>query len=204
MANDFHLVHLGSRAIGGAGLIIVEATAVEPRGRITPKDAGIWSDEHIEPLQRINKFIKEHGAVPGIQLAHAGRKASVARPWEGDNSLKDSEGGWETIAPSAIAFDNHKVWRVPNEMTHQDIQQIQDNFRSATVRSLEAGYEWLELHFAHGYLAHSFYSPLSNKRTDEYGGSFENRIRFLLETTRAVRDVWPDRLPLTARLSCSD
>ncbi|MBW4450609.1 MAG: NADH:flavin oxidoreductase/NADH oxidase [Spirirestis rafaelensis WJT71-NPBG6] len=204
MANDFHLVHLGSRAVGGAGLIIAEATAVEPRGRITPRDAGIWSDKHIEPLQRINKFIKEHGAVPGIQIAHAGRKASVARPWEGDNSLKDEEGGWETIAPSAIAFDNEKVWRVPNEMTHQDIQQIQDNFRSATVRSLEAGYEWLELHFAHGYLAHSFYSPLSNKRTDEYGGSFENRIRFLLETTRAVREVWPDRLPLTARLSCSD
>lgn len=223
MANDFHLVHLGSRAIGGAGLIIAEATAVEPRGRITPKDAGIWSDKHIEPLQRINKFIKEHGAVPGIQLAHAGRKASAARPWEGDNSLKDSEGGWETIAPSAIAFDNDILWRVPNEMTHQDIQQIQDDFRSATVRSLEAGYEWLELHFAHGYLAHSFYSPfgfasspsgckprwgldspLSNKRTDEYGGSFENRIRFLLETTRAVREVWPDRLPLTARLSCSD
>jgi 2,4-dienoyl-CoA reductase-like NADH-dependent reductase (Old Yellow Enzyme family) len=204
IANDWHLVHLGSRAVGGAGLIIVEATAVEPRGRITPGDAGIWSDKHVEPLQRINKFIKEYGAVPGIQLAHAGRKASAARPWEGDNSLKDEQGGWETIAPSAIAFDNEVLWRVPNEITKEDIQQIQDGFRSATVRSLEAGYEWLELHFAHGYLAHSFYSPLSNKRTDEYGGSFENRIRFLLETTRAVREVWPERLPLTARLSCSD
>jgi 2,4-dienoyl-CoA reductase-like NADH-dependent reductase (Old Yellow Enzyme family) len=204
LATDFHLVHLGSRAVGGAGLIIAEATAVEARGRISPGDAGIWSDKHIEPLQRINKFIKEHGAVAGIQIAHAGRKASAARPWEGDNSLKNEEGGWETIAPSAIAFDPEALWRVPHEMTREDIQQVQDAFRSATVRSLEAGYDWLELHFAHGYLAHSFYSPLSNKRTDEYGGSFENRIRFVLETTRAVREVWPERLPLTARLSCSD
>lgn len=203
MATDWHLVNLGSRAVGGAGLIIAEATAVEPRGRITPGDAGIWSDEHIEPLYRINSFIKEHGAVPGIQIAHAGRKASTARPWEGNHSLKDEEGGWETIAPSALAFGD-VLWREPKEMTRSDIQEVQNAFRTAAVRSLEAGYEWLELHFAHGYLAHSFYSPLSNKRTDEYGGSFENRIRFALETTRAVRDVWSDRLPLTARLSCSD
>lgn len=203
MATDWHLVHLGSRAVGGAGLLIAEATAVEPRGRISPADAGIWSDKHIEPLERITRFIKEYGAVPGIQLAHAGRKASTARPWEGDHSLKDEEGGWETLGPSPIAF-GEKVWRAPKEMTHEDIREVQDAFRSATVRSLEAGYDWLELHFAHGYLAHSFYSPLSNKRTDEYGGSFENRIRFALETTRAAREVWPERLPFTVRLSCSD
>ncbi len=203
MATDWHLVHLSSRAVGGAGLIIAEATAVEPRGRITPGDAGIWSDKHIEPLQRINWFIKEHGAVPGIQLAHAGRKASAARPWEGDRSLKDEEGGWETLAPSPLAFGD-KLWRVPKEMSPEEIQQVQGSFRTATVRSLEAGYEWLELHFAHGYLVHSFYSPLSNQRTDQYGGSFENRIRFALETTQAVREVWPERLPLTVRLSCSD
>lgn len=203
VATDWHLVNLGSRAVGGAGLIIAEATAVEARGRISPGDAGIWADKHIEPLYRINKFIKEHGAISAIQIAHAGRKASTARPWEGSQSLKDSEGGWETIAPSAIAFGD-EVWRTPTEMTHQDIKEVQNAFRAAAVRSLEAGYEWLELHYAHGYLGHSFYSPLSNKRTDEYGGSFENRIRFIIETTRATREVWPERLPFTARLSCSD
>ncbi|NJL63467.1 MAG: NADH:flavin oxidoreductase/NADH oxidase [Methylacidiphilales bacterium] len=204
MANDWHLVNLGSRAVGGAGLIIAEATAVEPRGRITPQDAGIWSDRHVEPLQRINAFIKEHGAVPGIQLAHAGRKASAARPWEGDNHLQDSQGGWETIGASPLAFDSEKLWRIPQEMTHDDIRQVKDAFRTAAVRSREAGYEWLELHFAHGYLVHSFYSPLSNQRTDEYGGSFENRIRLALEITRTVREVWSENLPLTVRLSCSD
>ncbi|AKG24283.1 NADH:flavin oxidoreductase/NADH oxidase [Calothrix sp. 336/3] len=203
-ATDWHLVHLGSRAVGGAGLIIAEATAVEARGRITPGDAGIWSDEHIAPLQRINTFIKEHGAISGIQLAHAGRKASAARPWEGDNSLADTEGGWDTLGASAVAFDTEKLWRIPKEMTKQDIQEVKEAFRGAALRSLEAGYEWLELHFAHGYLVHSFYSPLSNQRTDEYGGSFENRIRLALEITRIVKEVWPERLPLTARLSCSD
>lgn len=203
IATDWHFVNLGSRAVGGAGLVIAEATTVEPRGRITPGDAGIWSDKHIEPLERINRFIKSHGAVPGIQIAHAGRKASAARPWEGDHSLKDEEGGWETLGPSPLAFGN-ELWRVPKEMTLTDIHQVQDAFRTAAVRSLEAGYEWLELHFAHGYLVHSFYSPLSNKRTDEYGGSFANRIRMALETTQAVREVWPERLPLTVRLSCSD
>jgi 2,4-dienoyl-CoA reductase-like NADH-dependent reductase (Old Yellow Enzyme family) len=183
--------------------VIAEATAVEPRGRITPGDAGIWSDKHIEPLERINRFIKSHGALPGIQIAHAGRKASAARPWEGDHSLKDEEGGWETVGPSPLAFGN-KLWRVPKEMTLADIREVQNAFRSAAVRSLEAGYEWLELHFAHGYLVHSFYSPLSNKRTDQYGGSFVNRIRLALEITQAVREVWPERLPLTVRLSCSD
>ncbi len=203
VATDWHLVNLGSRAVGGAGLIIAEATAVEPRGRISPQDAGIWADKHIEPLHRINKFIKDQGAVPAIQIAHAGRKASTARPWEGSQSLKDDEEGWETIAPSAIAFGD-EVWRTPKEMTLEDIKQVQNAFRTAAIRSLEAGYEWLELHFAHGYLGHSFYSPLSNKRTDEYGGSFENRIRFIIETTRSAREVWPERLPFTARLSCSD
>ncbi|BAZ09384.1 putative oxidoreductase [Calothrix sp. NIES-4071] len=204
MANDWHLVHLGARAVGGAGLIIAEATAVEPRGRITPYDAGIWSDEHVEPLYRINKFIKEHGAVPGIQLAHAGRKASAARPWSGDNHLNDSEGGWQTIGASSIAFDPEHLWKVPHEMTCEDIQFVKEAFRTAAIRSREAGYDWLELHFAHGYLVHSFYSPLSNKRTDEYGGSFENRIRLALEITETVREVWSEDLPLTVRLSCSD
>ncbi|MEE3717339.1 NADH:flavin oxidoreductase/NADH oxidase [Tumidithrix elongata RA019] len=203
MANDWHLVHLGARASGGAGLVIAEATAVEPRGRITPGDAGIWSDRHIEPLQRINQFLKSQGAIAGIQIAHAGRKASAQRPWEGDGSLADREGGWETLAPSPLAFGD-KLWRVPKEMTLEDIQTVKDAFRAAAIRSLAAGYEWLELHFAHGYLAHSFYSPLTNQRTDAYGGSFENRIRFALETTRSVREVWPERLPLAARLSCSD
>jgi 2,4-dienoyl-CoA reductase-like NADH-dependent reductase (Old Yellow Enzyme family) len=203
MSNDWHLVHLGARAVGGAGLIIAEATAVEPRGRISPKDAGLWSDEHIGPLSRITSFISKHGSVPGIQLAHAGRKASVSRPWEGDNSLKDEEGGWETIAPSALAFGG-KVWRIPEEMTHEDIQDVQNAFVAATKRAIEAGYKWLELHAAHGYLLHSFYSPLSNARTDEYGGSFENRIRFTVETLERMRGVWPESLPLAVRLSCSD
>jgi 2,4-dienoyl-CoA reductase-like NADH-dependent reductase (Old Yellow Enzyme family) len=203
MASDWHLVHLGSRAIGGAGLVIAEATAVEPRGRISPQDAGLWSDEQIEPLARITKFVKEHGAVPGIQLAHAGRKGSAARPWEGDNSLSDDEGGWEIIAPSPLAF-GHKLWRVPKEMDHNDIAEVKKAFRDATKRALETGYQWLELHAAHGYLCHSFYSPLSNHRTDKYGGSFENRIRFVLETFSAMREAWPDNLPFSVRLSCSD
>lgn len=203
MATDWHLVHLGSRSIGGAGLVIAEATAVEPRGRISPNDAGLWADKHIDPLLRVTKFIRAHGAVPGIQLAHAGRKASAARPWEGDHSLKDDEGGWETIAPSALAF-GEKLWRVPREMTHQDIRDVQDAFASATRRALDAGYQWLELHAAHGYLCHSFYSPISNKRTDEYGGSFENRVRFTIETLERMREVWPDDLPLAVRISCSD
>jgi 2,4-dienoyl-CoA reductase-like NADH-dependent reductase (Old Yellow Enzyme family) len=203
MANDWHLVHLGSRAIGGAGLVMAEATAVEPRGRISPQDAGLWSDEQIEPLARITKFVKEFGAVPGIQLAHAGRKGSAARPWEGDNSLADDEGGWEIIAPSPLAF-GHKLWRVPKEMDRNDIETVKNAFRDATKRALEAGYQWLELHAAHGYLCHSFYSPLSNHRTDEYGGGFENRIRFVLETVSVMREAWPENLPFSVRLSCSD
>lgn len=201
--NDWHLVHLGSRAVGGAGLIIMEATAVEPRGRITPADTGLWSDAHIDPLVRINHFIKGQGAVPGIQLAHAGRKASAARPWEGGASLSEDRGGWDTIAPSAIAFGD-ELPKVPWEMTLEDIQTVQRAFKEATVRAYKAGCLWLELHAAHGYLLHEFYSPLSNKRTDQYGGSFENRIRMLMETARGMRAVWPEELPFTVRLSCTD
>lgn len=203
MASDWHLVHLGSRAVGGAGLVIAEATAVSPEGRITPGDAGIWADKHIEPIARINRFLKQNGAVPGIQLAHAGRKASAARPWEGGTHLADEAGGWPTLAPSAIPFGG-ELWKVPQAMAQADITRVQGEFVAATKRSLAAGCEWLELHSAHGYLLNEFLSPLSNQRSDAYGGSFENRIRFLLETTRAVRAVWPDGFPLTVRLSCTD
>lgn len=202
-AGEWHLVHLGSRAVGGAGLVIAEATAVEARGRISPQDAGLWKDDQIEPLIRITNFVKQHGAIAGIQLAHAGRKASAARPWDGDHHLKEEEGGWETIGPSPIAF-GEKLWKVPREMTLDDIARVQEAFQAATIRALEAGYQWLELHAAHGYLCHSFYSPLSNQRTDQYGGSFENRIRFTVETVRRIRSVWPENLPLAVRLSCSD
>ncbi len=203
LATDWHLVHLGSRAIGGAGLVIAEATAVAPEGRISPGDAGLWADKHIEPLARINRFIKQHGAVSGIQIAHAGRKASAALPWQGGAHLADDAGGWPTLAPSAVAF-GEGLNKVPRAMTAADIAQTQADFVATAKRSLAAGYEWLELHFAHGYLGHEFLSPLANFRTDSYGGSFENRIRFVLETTRAVRAVWPENLPFTARLSCSD
>lgn len=203
VATDWHLVHLGSRAVGGAALVIAEATAVSSEGRITPGDAGIWAEKHIEPIARINRFIKQQGAVPGIQIAHAGRKASAARPWEGGAHLTDHQGGWPTVAPSAIAFGG-ELNKVPRAMTEADIMKVQNDFVAAGKRSLIAGAEWLELHFAHGYLAHEFLSPLSNQRTDRYGGSFENRIRFALETARAVRAIWPENLPLTVRLSCTD
>lgn len=201
--NDWHFVHLGSRAVGGAGLVIVEASAVVPEGRISPADSGIWSDAHIEPFAKINRFIKTTNSVPGIQIAHAGRKASVNVPWEGDNSVGPDKGGWQTVAPSAVAFGAN-IPAVPREMSVQDIANTSAAFADAAKRSLEAGFEWLEVHFAHGYLAHEFYSPLSNQRTDQYGGSFENRIRFHLETFAAVRKVWPERLPLTVRLSVTD
>lgn len=202
-ADDWHLVHLGSRAVGGAGLVIAEATAVSPAGRISPGDAGLWEDEQVEPLARINRFIKAQGAVAGVQLAHAGRKASNALPWTGGGHLANEAGGWPTIAPSAIAFGDG-LDKVPRAMSVDDIKRVQGEFAAAAVRSLAAGYEWMEIHAAHGYLAHEFLSPLGNQRTDEYGGSFENRIRFLVETTRAVRAVWPDRLPLTVRISGTD
>lgn len=201
--SDWHLVHLGSRAVGGAGLVMVEATAVTPEGRISPADSGIYLDAHVDPFARISRFLKQHGAVPGIQLAHAGRKASTNKPWEGDNQIPTGQGGWETLAPSAIAFGAN-LPKVPQAMTVDGIRAVQEAFVAAARRALLAGFEWLELHFAHGYLAHEFYSPLANHRTDRYGGCFENRTRFLRETLQAVRRVWPERLPLTVRLSVTD
>lgn len=202
-SNDWQLVHLGARAAGGAGLVIAEATAVEARGRITPDDLGIWSDAHVEGLARTAHFIQEMGALPGIQIAHAGRKASTTRPWDGGSPLPaDHPRGWPVIAPSAIAFA--EGYQTPQEMSKDDIRTVQAAFRDAAARALAAGFNWLELHGAHGYLIHSFYSPVSNQRADEYGGSFDNRIRFLMETVAAVRGVWPERLPLTVRLSCTD
>jgi 2,4-dienoyl-CoA reductase-like NADH-dependent reductase (Old Yellow Enzyme family) len=202
-ANDWHFVHLGARAVGGAGLVIVEATAVAPEGRITPGCLGLWSDPHVEPLARIAKFVKAHGAVAGIQIAHAGRKASAARPWEGGAHLSEAQGGWETIAPSAIPFGGD-LPKVPRAMTAADIQRVQNNFVATAKRAFAAGFEWLELHAAHGYLFNEFLSPLSNHRTDNHGGSFENRIRLLLDTTRAVRQAWPEHLPLAVRISAID
>jgi 2,4-dienoyl-CoA reductase-like NADH-dependent reductase (Old Yellow Enzyme family) len=201
-ANDWHLVHLGSRAVGGAALVMSEAAAVEDRGRITPADLGIWKDAHVEPLARIVRFVEAHGAVPGMQLAHAGRKASCAVPWEGGQGLAALDGGWEPIAPSALAFSPQTI--LPRGMGEGDIRTVKDAFVAAARRALAAGYRFLELHFAHGYLAHTFLSPLSNVREDAYGGTFENRIRFPLETMRAVRAVWPEHLPLSVRLSCTD
>lgn len=200
---DWHLVHLGSRAIGGAGLVMVEATAVSPEGRITAGDSGIYDDAHVPAFQRITKFLAEHGAVPGMQIGHAGRKASAAKPWQGDDHVAVDEGGWETVGPSAVAFGAN-LPRTPRELSVAEIQRITADFVAAAKRALAAGFQTLQLHFAHGYLAHSFYSPLSNHRTDQYGGSFENRTRFLLETLHAVRQVWPERLPLQARLSVTD
>jgi 2,4-dienoyl-CoA reductase-like NADH-dependent reductase (Old Yellow Enzyme family) len=201
-ANDWHLVHLGSRAIGGAGLVMMEATAVEARGRISPWDHGIWKDEHIEFLSRIAAFLKEHGAVAGIQLAHAGRKASSRRPWEGGAVIPQSEGGWQPIAPSAIPFRPGDP--APSELSKDAIRELANTFAAAAKRALRAGFQAIELHGAHGYLMHEFFSPLSNRRTDEYGGSFENRIRFGLETIEAVRAVWPDEFPLLLRISATD
>jgi 2,4-dienoyl-CoA reductase-like NADH-dependent reductase (Old Yellow Enzyme family) len=201
-ANDWHLVHLGSRAVGGAGLVVTEAAAVEARGRITPADLGVWKEAHFEPLARIVRFVEAQGAVPGVQLAHAGRKASCARPWEGGRGLGPEAGGWEPIAPSALAFSPHTP--VPRAMDDADLRALPEAFATAAGRALVTGFRLVELHFAHGYLVHEFLSPLANHRTDRYGGSFENRIRVALEVTRAVRAVWPERLPLAARLSCTD
>ncbi len=203
-ANDWHLAHLGAHAIGGAGLIHVEATAVAPEGRITPGCTGIWTDGHAEKFAPIVKFLKAQGAVPAIQIAHAGRKASANRPWEGDDHMApDDPRAWQPIAPSPIAFGAN-LPRVPHAMSKDEIARVRGDFVSAAKRAHEVGFEWLELHFAHGYLAQSFFSPLANKRKDEYGGSFENRSRFLIETLAAVREVWPARLPLAIRLGVSD
>jgi len=201
-ATDWHLVHLGSRAVGGAGLVIAEATAVEDRGRISPGDLGIWKDEHIAPLARISKFLKQEGAAAGIQLAHAGRKASTRIPWEGGTAITVSEGGWQTIAPSAIPFKNGDPQ--PRQMSRDEIAAVVPAFADATRRALEAGFDAIEIHGAHGYLIHEFLSPLSNRRTDEYGGSFDNRVRFAIDVAQAIRAAWPDCRPLLMRLSASD
>src|SRR5579862_9731127 len=206
-ANDWHLVHLGSRAAGGAGLVVAEATAVEARGRITPGDLGIWKDEHIENLTRIATFVKQQGAVPAVQIAHAGRKASCQVPWNGgepilENIGGENAGGWRTVAPSPVPF--RATDPVPSELGKNEIRSIVGAFAAAARRALAAGFEVVEIHSAHGYLLHEFLSPLSNLRTDEYGGSLENRLRLLLEVAEAVRAVWPERLPLFVRISATD
>jgi 2,4-dienoyl-CoA reductase-like NADH-dependent reductase (Old Yellow Enzyme family) len=201
-ASDYHLVHYGSRALGGAGLIIQEASSVSPEGRITPGDLGLWDDRHIERLQEIVKFLEDHGAVPGIQLAHAGRKASCAKPWHGGKQLKPEEGGWKTIAPSAIAFDTDE--NIPIVLDDSGINKVVADFKSAAQKARVARYKLVEIHAAHGYLIHQFLSPLANHRADYYGGSFDNRIRLLLEIVEAVRSEWPENLPLFVRLSATD
>lgn len=202
LPTDWHLVHLGSRAVGGAGLVIQEATAVSPEGRISPSDAGIWSEAHAESYKRITKFIKEQGAVAGIQLAHAGRKASTAEPWNGGKKVDKSNGGWQTVAPSAVAFAED--FPDPREMNAADIEKFTNDFVKAAKLSLEAGFEVIEIHAAHGYLLHEFLSPLSNERTDEYGGNLENRMRLPLEVAGRVRQVVPENLPLFVRISATD
>jgi 2,4-dienoyl-CoA reductase-like NADH-dependent reductase (Old Yellow Enzyme family) len=179
---------------------------VEAIGRISPQDMGIWTDAHTEPLARVARFVKTQGAVPGIQLAHAGRKASRARPWDGGHHVADAQGGWPVVGASAIAWDSSPTsdWRVPTQLDPAGLARVREAFRSATQRARTAGFEWLEIHAAHGYLLHSFYSSLSNQRSDEYGGSFENRVRLLLEVTRIVRHEWPEDKPVSVRLSCTD
>lgn len=201
-ANDWHLVHLGSRAIGGAGLVISEATAISPEGRISPDDLGIYHDEHIEKLKQITQFIESQGAVPGIQLSHAGRKASTYALWKGKSQVPIADGGWQTLAPSAIAFAENEI--APKEIDTTDIQKILDDFMAAASRALLAGFKIIEIHAAHGYLVHQFLSPLSNTRSDEYGGSFENRIRILLQIVDVIKTVWPEELPLFVRISATD
>lgn len=202
MPNEWHLVHLGSRAVGGAGLVMVEATAVTPQGRISPDDTGIWSGEHAKAFQPIARFIKEHGAVPAIQLAHAGRKASTDLPWNGSRPLDAKHRGWQTIGPSAITFGPE--FPAPREATNQDLEAILGQFASAARRSVEAGFEVVEIHMAHGYLLHEFLSPLANRRSDDFGGSLENRCRFPLRVAKAVRDIWPSHLPVFVRVSATD
>lgn len=202
-ANDWHLVHLGRFALGGFGIVMVEATAVSPEGRISPADVGLWDDAHIRPLARIAEFLRDNGAVPAIQIAHAGRKASSQRPWEGGNALPaDDPQAWETIAPSAVAFGAD--WPTPRELTVEDLADVRENWRRAAERALEAGFDIVEVHAAHGYLLHEFLSPISNKRQDEYGGELANRMRFPLEVVEAVRSVWPQDKPVFVRISATD
>ncbi|BAZ33339.1 NADH:flavin oxidoreductase/NADH oxidase [Cylindrospermum sp. NIES-4074] len=202
-ANDWHLVHLTTRAVGGAGLVFTEAAAVEPRGRISPEDLGIWSDEHIETLAKIVELVDNFGAVAGIQLAHAGRKASTAKPSQGGKAVDESQGGWRpVVSSSAIAFNQDSP--VPEALSLQGIQEVINAFVQAAKRSLQAGFKVVEIHAAHGYLLHQFLSPLSNQRTDDYGGSFDNRTRLVREVVQAVREVWPEAYPLWVRISATD
>ena len=201
-ANDWHLVHLGSRAVGGAGLVMTEAAAVSPDGRITPHDLGLWKDEHIGYLKKITDFIRSQDAVPGIQLAHAGRKASHHRPWEGGAFLHEEEGRWTTLAPSPLPFKDSEPR--PLELDRAGINKVIDDFRDAAARAVLAGFEIIEIHAAHGYLLHEFLSPLSNQRRDQYGGSFENRTRLLLDVIQAIRKVWAEQRPLFVRISATD
>jgi 2,4-dienoyl-CoA reductase-like NADH-dependent reductase (Old Yellow Enzyme family) len=202
-ANDWHFVHLGSRAVGGAGLVFTEATAVTPEGRISPDDLGIWKDDHIEMLARIVRFVNAQGSVAGMQLAHAGRKASTHRPWSGNGTVSEAEGGWTNVlAPTAVAFlDSYPQ---PREMSRQEIAGTPQAFAAAAARAHAAGFRVIEIHAAHGYLLHEFLSPLSNHRTDDYGGSFQNRIRLVCDVAIAIRRVWPEDLPLFTRISATD
>jgi 2,4-dienoyl-CoA reductase-like NADH-dependent reductase (Old Yellow Enzyme family) len=201
-ANDWHLVHLGSRAVGGAALIIQEATAVSAEGRISPEDLGIWQDEHVEFLQRITTFLKAQGCVPGIQLAHAGRKASTFAPWRGHGTVAPEAGGWAVVSATAQPFSDS--YPTPTALDAAGITKVRTDFKAAARRALAAGYEVIEIHAAHGYLLHQFLSPLSNDRTDDYGGSFDNRVRLLLEVVADIRAVWPAGLPLFVRISATD
>ncbi|HEX8455453.1 MAG TPA: NADH:flavin oxidoreductase/NADH oxidase [Longimicrobium sp.] len=202
-ANDWHFVHLGAFATGGAGLVMTEANAVVPEGRISPRDLGIWKDEHVPALRRITEFVHAHGAIAGTQLAHAGRKSSTQVPWEGNGAVTPEDGGWdEVMAPSAVPFA--EGYPQPRELDEDGIRRVVDGFRDATRRALEAGFRVVEVHAAHGYLLNEFMSPLSNQRTDRYGGSFENRVRLTREVVAAVREVWPEMLPLFVRISASD
>ncbi len=201
-ANDWHLVHYGSRAVGGAGLIFTEAAAVSPEGRISPDDLGIWKDEHIPGLKRITDFIHQNGSIAGIQLAHAGRKASTASPWKGGKQVDEANGGWKTVAPSPVGFTSDVI--PPAELDSAGIQKVNADFKAAAQRALSAGFKVIEIHAAHGYLIHEFLSPLSNHRNDNYGGSFENRTRLLREVVTAIRSVWSKENPLFVRISASD
>ncbi len=200
--NDWHLVHLGSRAVGGAALVFTEATAVSPEGRISPEDLGIWSDEQTKAFKRITDFINARGAVPGIQLAHAGRKASTKTPWIGEGMVPVSEGGWQVIAPSTLKFSDN--YPQPKEMDETDMKTVLRQWSDAAQRSLEAGFQVVEIHMAHGYLLHQFLSPLSNKRTDKHSGSMKNRMKFPLEVAKSVREIWPHNLPVFVRISVTD
>ena len=202
VAGPWHMVHYGSRAVGGAGLIMFEATAVTPQGRISPQDLGLWNNEQMQALIPVVDFIKVHGAVPAIQLAHAGRKASTDLPWLGGKPLSPVSGGWEPVAPSCLPFSPEHL--TPHELTLNQIKEIIDAFVKAAQRALTAGFEAVEIHMAHGYLLHEFLSPLTNQRRDDFGGSFENRIRLPIKITEAVREVWPEHLPVFVRISATD